>query len=112
MKRLVTSLSAICLLLSCVKDEGEPTHEGKTVSDWIRALEDKDEETREIAASALGSIGPGDKAAVPALIQALKDRDKDVRRAAARALRKFGPAAKAGVPALIEMLKDEDRRVR
>jgi len=50
------------------------------------------------AAEALGNIGPGAKAAVPALIGALNDRD--IRTEAAIALGNIGPDAKDAVSAL------------
>jgi HEAT repeat protein len=56
-------------------------------------------ETRELAARALGSIGPDAKAAVPALTARLGDRYADARKAVAEALKRIDPeaAAKAGV---------------
>lgn len=49
------------------------------------------------AARALGKIGPGAQAAVPALLQALKDEDNDVREEARKALQRIDPATE--VPA-------------
>ena len=46
-------------------------------------------DVRWVAADALGAIGPGAKAAVPALTQALKDASPDVREAAAAALKRI-----------------------
>jgi hypothetical protein len=82
--------------------QNEAVYQGKTVSQWIEALKDKDKGTRIAAAFALGKIGPAAKDAVPALIEALKDKDRDVRSTAAQALSGIGPAAKAAVPALTE----------
>jgi HEAT repeat protein len=52
------------------------------------------------AAGALGQMGAGAKAAVPALLQARKEPDHELRAAAGRALRQIDPGAadKAGVP--------------
>ena len=62
---------------------------------------------REVAAEALGEIGPAAAEAVPALVAALKDDPyAGVRWAAAEALGKIGPAAVA-VPALVAVLKDD-----
>jgi len=66
MKRFFISLSTVFLLLSCVHGEGEPTFQGKTLSYWIHALKDRDEDVRWSAAEALGGIGAP---AVPALVR-------------------------------------------
>jgi HEAT repeat protein len=69
-------------------------------------------EVRWTAALALGHVGPGATAAVPALIEALDDPEPLVRLSAADALGKVGPAAGDAVPKLAEMLKtDEPVRV-
>jgi hypothetical protein len=104
-------------IASLVKTKGKPddekqkeaVYQGKTVSQWVEALKDKDDRTRRGAAIALGQIGPAAKDAVPALIEVLKDKDDRVRNYAASALGKIGPAA---VPALMEALKDKDINVR
>src|SRR5207237_6054407 len=66
---------------------------------------DRSEEVRRSAASALGSMGPE---AVPALINALRDQDPYTRGYAADSIGRNGPEAKAAVPALIEILKNKD----
>jgi hypothetical protein len=52
------------------KDEKqkEAVYQGKTVSQWVETLKDKNARTRSAAAGALGRIGPAAKAAVPALM--------------------------------------------
>ena len=93
-------------IASLVKTKGKPddekrreaVYQGKTVSQWVEALKDKEEDVRLGAAMALGKMGP---AVVPTLIQALKDKEEDVRIGAAFALSKIGPAAKDAVPALL-----------
>src|SRR5262249_6411175 len=63
---------------------------------------------REWASVALGGIGPGAKAAVPALLAIVKDKSNlsQVRYAAGVALGKIGPEARAAVPDLLEVLTD------
>jgi HEAT repeat protein len=65
------------------------------------ALKDKEPGVRQIAAKALGRIGPKPEAAVPALTEALKDKEGFVRWVAAQALAQIGETA---VPALIKSL--------
>jgi HEAT repeat protein len=62
-------------------------------------------------ARTLGNIGPGAKAAVPALTAALREREWDIDEAAASALGQIGPDARSAVPALIEASKQDSRRV-
>jgi hypothetical protein len=61
----------------------------------------------QIAAWALGEMGPAAKDAVPALIAALGDKEKHMRAAALRALGKIGPSARPAVPALLLVLQNE-----
>ena len=56
----------------------------------------------------MGKIGPGAKAAVPALAELLKDSDSGVRYDALSALGNIGPEARTAVPALAEMLTEKD----
>ena len=103
---LFVSLAESCSAQGQPQDEKQKdtAYQGKTVSQWIEVLKDKDVRVRNAAATALGQIGPAAKAAVPALIEALKDKDRTVRRVAAFVLGQIGPAA---VPALIEALKKD-----
>jgi HEAT repeat protein len=56
------------------------------------ALASGDRVLREAAATALGRIGPGARAAIPALVKATRDSHGWVREAALQALRKIeGP---------------------
>jgi hypothetical protein len=74
----------------------------------IEAIQDRDENVRRHAMSALGKIG--DASAVPALIASLLDRGSSVRRYAALALGEIGDAS--AVPALIEAIQDSHWDVR
>jgi HEAT repeat protein len=60
------------------------------------------------AANALGEIGPGAKAAVPALIERLQDKEAEARISATRALGRIGPQAQKAAPALNAALDSKD----
>jgi HEAT repeat protein len=81
----------------------------KTISEWIRALRDDDVGIRGQATIALEKLGPGAKAAVPALIEALKDKEWVIRSTAASALRSVG---KDAVLQLRQALKRKQELVR
>jgi HEAT repeat protein len=111
----------------------EPLYNGKPLSAWIKALQDKDPNVRQEAAEALGRMGPDARAAVPALRDAMEDKqisevaavalwnvDRatfiDVLKtqrgsqsgwAAVVALWQIGPAAKEVIPILLEIAKNE-----
>jgi HEAT repeat protein len=71
------------------------------------ALKDENDDVRELAVDALGSIRKA--SAIPGLIEIMKnDENSDVRGCAARALGDIGVPA---IPALIEILKDEELRL-
>ena len=65
----------------------------------IAALNEDNEEIRQIATGILGKIG---KEAVPALTRAIKDDAVLVRRQALLALAKIGTAAQPAVPQLVQ----------
>ncbi len=69
----------------------------------IEALRDSDKTVRERAVDALGRIGPGAHAAVPALVAMIPGSETAWEIAAA--LGKIGPEAEPAVPALIELLR-------
>ncbi len=87
---------------------GEPSYQGKTLSEWTTLTKDKDEQVRRAAVVALGNIGA--KTAIPVLTELLNDKNADVRRWAAVGLGNIG--SQASIPALIEVLKDENALVR
>jgi hypothetical protein len=88
----------------------EPVYQGKTLTYWLKQMEDRDEKTRENAAATLVStVGPNDKKAVAVLIKGLKDHSVFVRERSAEALGKIGgPAANEAVPALTEALNNNN----
>jgi len=68
--------------------------------------------TRQSAAVFLADLGPGARAAAPALIKALGDKEAMIRGHAARALGEIGPPAAGAIPELEKLLGDESRWVR
>ena len=109
-KRCLVLLLVVGIFFAgCSKDEFY--YEGKSASQWIKMLKDKDPEVRRSAAVALGNIGPKAPTVVPALIRALEDRDRVVRVQAIIALGEIGPPAMEAVPALTATLQDDDKWV-
>jgi HEAT repeat protein len=77
------------------------------VPSLVKSLQDANREARVAAARGLGLLGPGARAAVPALAEAVRnDASGTVRMAAAEALAAIGPEAKSALPALEAGLKD------
>lgn len=64
---------------------------------------------QELAAEALGRIGPP---AVPMLQEALRSADPAVRHQALVVLLKMGPDAREAVPELVRLLEDDDEEIR
>ena len=86
---------------------------GKPVVYWIEALHNADAKLRKKAVSKLGNVGPGDAAALSALVGALDDREASVRSEAIVALLKFGPSARDALPKLEDMQRrDQSAKVR
>lgn len=112
--------SAIPVLIKMMNDTGLDSNVGMAATDafgrigpeaipyLMKALKDRDVETRSNAASALGDFGPAAKDAVPLLIEAAKDKNLGLRQSSTRALGRIGPDAKAAVPVLAASLKDKD----
>jgi HEAT repeat protein len=90
----------------------ESFDEGRPLSYWIHALQDKEADKRKQAAFALGRMGPQGEKAVPALAVALKDESEVVRLNASLSLMKIGAEARSAVPELAEALEDEVDWVR
>ncbi len=77
------------------------------VPDLLEGLNDDDAVVREIAAEAIGSVGPGARfGAAKGLIVGLKDGQARVRRAVAFALEGIGYKTSEVVPVLIEVMED------
>ncbi len=86
---------------------GNPRH----VSQLAAQLPSGDEHVGEMAAYALGLVGPEAFPAVPALALAIGDADRIVRLAAIRALADIGPLARPAIVPLVKVV-DEDPTVR
>jgi serine/threonine-protein kinase len=78
----------------------------------LAALGSRDANERWHAAEALGNLGSGAKAAVPALLAALEDRSEVVRWRSAEALGKIGSEAAMAVAGLKTALADPDGLVK
>src|SRR5262249_25579170 len=115
MRRILIASLGVCLALTGLSNlaagppEGAPRPKGKSVEDWTLALLEANPKARVQAADALGEIGPGAAAAVPALVEALADRDVGVQLAVINALGRIG---KAAVPRLTEALGSAQETVR
>jgi len=77
----------------------------------LARMSDADAGVRSVAATYLGIIQDGGKAAIGALVAGLEDPEADVRRASATALGSLGSAAKLAVPALRKAATDADEDV-
>jgi len=86
------------------------TPSNTSADEWIAKLRRGDWAERTMAAAMIGSLGPGAKAAVPALAAALDDRDAPglFRGTVATTLARLGPEAREAVPALLRVLRDDD----
>ncbi len=83
----------------------------KAVPPLAKLLKSKENLVRQLAAHALGLVGPDASPALPALTGALKDKSPDVRQAAIGALVLIGPNGQA-LTALVGALGDEELTVR
>ena len=84
---------------------------GRPSVPWLaRALVDKDERIKELAAEALAAIGPDASAAVPALVEALLD--EDIGGAWGHASTALASIGQAAVPNLIDSLSDSSEVTR
>jgi len=79
----------------------------------ISAVQDGDARVRELAAQAIGEIGPNAAPAVPALVTLLSNADEGSRNSACIGLRGIGPPAMTALPALrAAVLSDASANVR
>jgi len=78
----------------------------------VPVLSDPDSRVRELAAQAVGAIGPDASAAVPALVALLGFADEGSRNSACIGLTGIGPGARQALPALRKALSDPAPNVR
>jgi HEAT repeat protein len=108
-------LAVACIVMlvthgGCARLQGEPSHDGKPLSHWMRALTTGDAADGAEAAQAITSIGPP---ALPVLIDALARDDDPLRRRMVMAvLTEMGTDAKPAVPSLMKLLTNEASTVR
>jgi HEAT repeat protein len=101
------ALIAFVALATAVRAGDEPAYDGKTVSEWVKQLQDKEPKARAEAGRALGIIGQPAKAAIPDLVKALKDEESLVRDWACYGLSCMGPEAKEAIPELEKVLLND-----
>lgn len=93
--------------------EPEPEYRGVPLREYVRDLDADRPRTRQLAAEAIGAMGPRAKAAVPALEKMLDSSDVEDRLAAIMALARIGPDAVEAAPKLRKLAKsDPDEAVR
>jgi HEAT repeat protein len=84
---------------ACGQDR--PTIGGKSLGNWVAALNGDDPKAQYAAHTAIRLLGPAAEEAVPALIGLLDDPRLDVQKAAAELLREIGPASAPAAPRLV-----------
>lgn len=108
LSRLYCLLSILTLaLLASGCGRTEPVHQGKSLSEWIEALNTKDLRKHADAVDGLTAIGTE---AIPALAAKLEDVDADIRCGSATALLRIDP--KAGLEEIGPRLKSGTPRVK
>ncbi len=116
MKIVAVFLCGLCLqgmVPSAAAQSRDAQNEGKSLSQLVADLKDRDPAVREQAAKALGALGrrsPAD--VVKPLAEVLQDENAKVRLAAVIALGSIGPNAQEALPALKLLLEDGDGGVR
>jgi len=89
----------------------EPEFQGKSLSTWMKQLQDPAPANRKAAAQAIRKFGNNGSPALDALLTAAKDSDPAVRAEAIKTLN-HQPASAKSVPVLIAALKDNSPDVR
>ncbi|MBI3724271.1 HEAT repeat domain-containing protein [bacterium] len=90
--------------------QGEPRYQGKSVSEWMKHLDDGDENYRKRAYEALAGTG---ESALPVLVDAYKPWASDqVRCGVLEAIVRMGPKAVTAIPLLTSALSDSHSLVR
>jgi HEAT repeat protein/S1-C subfamily serine protease len=84
----------------------------KELSGLIKALDERDPQSKREAAEKLGELGEDARKAVPGLAKNLKDQDESVRLGCAQALELIGGVSASELPAIVEVLKDSNADIR
>jgi HEAT repeat protein len=108
-------VASLALLVGLTGGNGaeEPTHGGKTLTQWQQTQQSTDPSVRWQAAEALGLMGQRNpRAVVRALGRAAGDEDLDVRLQAVAGLAVLKQYAEPAVPALATALRDKDSDLR
>lgn len=105
-------LAFLMVLLGLSCSPSTLPHEGKSVPELCRLLDQPDASAQTQAALGLGLHGPRAAQAVPRLQHLLASPDPLVRQQCALALGKIGPDARSAVPALVPLLRDPDWALR
>ncbi len=100
------------VILLCGCTASTPPHEGKSVEQLRRMLQQDDPTVQAQAALGLSLHGDAAAEAVPRLRELLTSPHPLVRRHSALALGKIGPQAASAVPELLKLLKHEDWATR
>jgi len=103
---------ALFLLVAMAGRAQEAAYEGRTMGEWVEALDSDDVQSRISAAWVLSEIGPPAAEAVPSLLRALTDENAALRMLAAQALGAIGQATEAVIAALQAATNDADADVR
>jgi len=110
--RRIFAVAVVCCVLFAVAEGQEAVYEGRTISQWIEALDGDDLQSRVSAAWVIAEIGPPAAEAVPSLLRAIEDEDEALRMMAAQALGGIGQATEAVIAALQQAVNDADADVR
>lgn len=92
------------LIVAIVGCGGETLYQGKTLSQWIRALDTREYREREQVVQVLASIG---EEAKPALREALYDHDEEIRAGVITALLTIDPSSKSEIVAVMSSHETE-----
>lgn len=113
--RLVAQLesSDVVTRRGAAREIGEhpPAVDERLVGALAKTVGDSDEQVRVLSAKALGAIGSGAKAGVPALERGLEDSQASVRTQAALAIARIEPGNKKFVPVLAAAMRGGDGRL-
>lgn len=112
---LPIAVVAFASLVGFLRAEGEPSFEGKTLSQWMALLKEVPKDPARTSSDwrkAPWAVGKIAVPALPGLIEALDDANAQVRLRAIRPIVVMGAVASDAAPALASRLADDDAQVR